>query len=823
MFRFKIALGFIIALTLAAAGVYFTYAFLNRMSNTIDKAVKPDDRLIRLKNLVNDIYGAENAVRTFAVHNNNEKYLDPYYNLISTIDDDTDTLKKVFFNNRSDIDEITSLLKEKLASYDELIELRYNSLIEDYTQQLNLQAAEADSQAQAAREQARSQKPGKFLFGLTSKKFYTAKQKELDTLIAMKEAQSVMLKQKVKQLTEKQNARVKEIANRELELLEKDKSINKELLNKINHLEEDVVRENKTNINKTITDLEKQQQMLLYISIAASAFILLLSIIIFADINRSNTYKKQLEISRSRAEQLAKFREEFLSNMSHELRTPVSALSGFSKRLEKTNLNTEQQEFLKNISFASDHLLGVINDVLDIARIESGQLKLSEDNFSVYEIASEVVSLLSTKALEKNIELSADIDSVKNIVVSGDAMRLRQLLLNILGNAIKFTSHGAVSFSIKFSDTLKKEGNKNFEIKIKDTGIGIAADKLKSIFEPFTQADMGIARKFGGTGLGLSISKKIVELHKGTLQAESKEGEGTTFTAMLSYKVVAVAEKKLSEGDKPNEEKKIEKPIKTLIGLKILLAEDDELNNILQQSILNDLGAHVDGVENGEEVLMKLQLEKYDAVLMDLQMPELNGIETTRRIREDLKSAIPVIAVTANVHAAEREKCFAAGMNDVVIKPFSESQIAEVILNHLKQKSNDAIETTQDAASEEETNLQKPYNLSTLEKASNGNSDFVVRMVKLFCMSGESLFNKAKENLAAGNVTKAAENIHRLIPSCRQLDINQLANSLKQLEDDCIENKNSANILNQLNNCYLYFNEVAQMLADEVELLQKTK
>jgi len=821
MFRFKIALGFLLALTLAAAGVYFTYAFLTRMSNTIDKAVKPDERLVMLKNLVNDIYSAENAVRTFAV-SNNEKYLEPYYQLLSTIDADAGTLKNAFAANNSDIDEITSLLKEKLSSYDELIELRYNSLIEDYTQQLNLQAAEADSQAQAAREQAKNQKPGKFFLGLTLKKTYTAKQKELDTLIAMKETQSVMLKQKVKQLTEEQNARVKEIATRELELLEKDRSINTELFNKINHLEEDVVKENKINIHKTIADLEKQQQILLYISIAASAFILLLSIIIFADINRSNTYKKQLEISRNRAEQLAKFREEFLSNMSHELRTPVSALSGFSKRLEKQISIPSKQEFLKNISFASDHLLGVINDVLDIARIESGQLKLSEDNFSVYETAREVISLLSIKALEKNIELSTDIDSVKNMLVSGDAMRLRQLLVNILGNAIKFTSHGTVSLNIKSSGTANEEGNKNFEIKIQDTGIGIPADKLKSIFEPFTQADMGIARKFGGTGLGLSISKKIVELLKGELKAESKEGEGTTFTAILPYKVVSTTEN-LFQNDNTLEEKKIEPSVKTLIGLKILLAEDDELNNILQQSILNDLGAIVDGVGNGEEVLMKLQLERYDAVLMDLQMPELDGIETTRRIRQDLKSNVPVIAITANIHNAQKEKCFAAGVNDVVIKPFSESQIAEAILKFVSQANYFSIKTKQEYIAKKEPTLQKPYNLATLEKASNGNRDFVVRMIKLFCMSGESLFTKAKENLTAGNTAKTAENIHRLIPSCRQLNISQLALTLKQLENDCIENKNSANILHQLNDCYLYFTEVSKMMNDEVELLQKPK
>lgn len=816
MFRFKIALGFTVALILAASGVYFTYVSLSRMSATVDKALKPDKRLTMLKNLVNDIYGAENAVRTFAI-NNNEKYLEPYYQLMSTIDGNTDTLKLAFSKNSSDIDQITTLLKNKLSSYDELIELRYNSLIDDYTQQLNLQVAQADSQTEAARLQSKSQRPTLFIFGLINKKKFEQKQKELDTLIALKEAQSALLKQKVKRLKEAQTSKMAEIAKEELSLLQKDQNINEQLFNKITHLEEGIIRTNKTNAEITITDLKKQQQFLMYISIAASVFILLLSFIIFADINRSNLYKKQLEVARNRAEQLARFREEFLSNMSHELRTPVSALSGFSKKLEKTELNNQQEEFLKNISFASEHLLGIINDVLDIARIESGRLKLSENEFSVYETASEIISLLSIKALEKNIELVVDIESVKNIVTIGDAMRLRQLLLNILGNAIKFTQKGRVSLSIRTINHTNTDGKQAFEIMVKDTGIGIAQEKLVTIFEPFEQADMGIARKFGGTGLGLSISKKIVALHNGEITAISREGEGTTFTAIVPYKVISSSDKVINL-----KEKEELQPIKTLIGLRILLAEDDELNNILQQSILNDLGAHVDSVVNGEEVLLKLQSEKYDAVLMDLQMPELDGIETAKRIRQDLRSSIPVIAITANVHNSEKEKCISAGMNAVVIKPFSENLIAETILNAIRHKDDTTQEKMDKPVAEKPAN-QKPYDLITLEKASNGNSDFVARMLTLFCMSGESLFVKAKDSLADGDSAKAAESIHRLIPSCRQLNITQLASTLKQLEDDCIVNKNSANILHQLNDCYKYFSEIKQMLTQEIATLQKVK
>ena len=234
MFRFKIALGFTVALILAASGVYFTYVSLSRMSATVDKALKPDKRLTMLKNLVNDIYGAENAVRTFAI-NNNEKYLEPYYQLMSTIDGNTDTLKLAFSKNSSDIDQITTLLKNKLSSYDELIELRYNSLIDDYTQQLNLQVAQADSQTEAARLQSKSQRPTLFIFGLINKKKFEQKQKELDTLIALKEAQSALLKQKVKRLKEAQTSKMAEIAKEELSLLQKDQNINEQLFNKITH------------------------------------------------------------------------------------------------------------------------------------------------------------------------------------------------------------------------------------------------------------------------------------------------------------------------------------------------------------------------------------------------------------------------------------------------------------------------------------------------------------------------------------------------------------------------------------------------------------
>lgn len=821
MFRFKIALGFLLALALAAAGVYFPYVALNRLSSTVANAVRPDERLIRLKELIADVNLAESGVRTFSI-NNDEKYLEPYYKLLSGFEANTDSLRHLFHQNKTDIDSIAFLLREKLDSYDELIDLRYNGLIDDAMIQLNMQVAQADSQSEAALLQAQNQKPVKGVFGLINVKKYKLKQKELDSLLFIKQTQSASLKRKVEKIKEEHAAQMAELAARELELLEKDKIISKELLLKVKQLEAKILNDNKAFAEKMINDAKKQQRTLLYMSFAASVFILLLSIIIFADISQSNKYKKQLEVARNRAEQLAKFREEFLSNMSHELRTPVSAISGFSKKLKATQLGSEQMEYINNVSFASDHLLGIINDVLDIARIESGHLKLNESPFSILAVVQEVVNLLSIKALEKNIELNTEIESIKNITVNGDAMRLRQVLFNIIGNAIKFTSQGKVTVTIKTDNSKSNAAGKQFfRIIVTDTGIGIAPEKIKNIFTPFEQADMGVARKFGGTGLGLSISKKIIELHGGTIDVESKEGAGTTFYIGVPYEVVSITSDRKDIKHSGGETLQAKTHHKTLIGLKILLAEDDTLNSILQQSILTELGAESDVVANGEEVLMKLQTQKYDAVLMDLQMPEMGGIETTKRIREDLNSHIPVIAITANVHEAQKENCIVAGMNAVLIKPFTEQQIADAVIMALHHKTSHIVQVAEEEKPvEHDSAITKPYKLETLLKASNGNNDFVARMLKLFCMSGESLFLKAKEYLANNEVEKAGEQIHRLIPSCRQLHLTELSTTLKQLEDDCRENKNSANILLQLNNCYDYFKGISDLLNDEIAHLK---
>jgi CheY-like chemotaxis protein/HPt (histidine-containing phosphotransfer) domain-containing protein len=499
----------------------------------------------------------------------------------------------------------------------------------------------------------------------------------------------------------------------------------------------------------------------------------------------------------------------------------VSALSGFTLRLQNTELTTEQKQYVKNIATSSNHLLNIINDVLDISRIETGNLKLDKTAFSVYEVAKEVVDLLSIKALEKNLELNFEGEKVKDFSVIGDSMRLRQVLFNVIGNAIKFTESGSVKLQI---ENLKHENQiSNFRFQISDTGIGIPSEKIKTIFKPFEQADMGIARKFGGTGLGLSITKKIVELHGGTIDVKSETEKGTTFSIDIPYEInEGLAQDKFENGNLKFEiaNKAYPKNEKFLSGINVLLAEDDDLNRILQQSMLNDLGASVDAVSNGEEVLFKLQSKKYDVLLMDLQMPEIGGIEAATRIRNDLKSAIPIVAITANVHATDKEKCFAAGINDVLIKPFSEQQLIEKISALIKIENKYAVEFVEEI---KQVEISKPYSLDALRKASNGNPDFVARMLKVFCMSGESLMQKAEEGMMTLDKEKIASSVHRLIPSCRQLALNDLSASLKQVENLCAGENDFSRVKDLLMQSKNNFTNIVAMLQHEIQLLEKAK
>lgn len=371
-----------------------------------------------------------------------------------------------------------------------------------------------------------------------------------------------------------------------------------------------------------------------------------------------------------------KFRQQFLANMSHEIRTPMNAIVGLTNLLLKSKIDAHQDKYLNVIKKSGANLLVIINDILDLAKIESGKMELEAVPFPLRAAISSIHTILNLKAEEKGVQMIEKIhDNVPEWVI-GDETRITQIIMNLAGNAIKFTAKGSVTIEVSVE---KKNKNINqIKFSIKDTGIGIPEDKTETIFESFGQASADTTRKFGGTGLGLTISKQLVEMHKGELKVKSVVGEGSDFYFILEYE----------EGAKPVEDVLVDAELEhDLAGKKILLVEDNEFNQLVAVDTINDLYPElkVDVAENGLVALKMLEDEDYAFIFMDIQMPEMDGYETTRQIRSRFsqpKSQIRICAMTANVTKEEIDACITAGMNDYMMKPFTQEDLREKIIKN---------------------------------------------------------------------------------------------------------------------------------------------
>jgi PAS domain S-box-containing protein len=361
------------------------------------------------------------------------------------------------------------------------------------------------------------------------------------------------------------------------------------------------------------------------------------------------------------AENAVKAKQQFLSNMSHEIRTPMNAIIGFTKVVLKTNLNDKQKEYLSAIKMSGDALIVLINDILDLAKVDAGKMTFERVPFKLASSISAMLHVFETKIQEKNLELITEYDTTIPHVLLGDPVRLHQIILNLVSNAIKFTSVGKITVSVRLFN--EDEGSSTVEFTISDTGIGIDEIKMETIFDNFQQATSGTSRLYGGTGLGLAIVKQLVEPQGGTVSVKSKIDEGSTFSFTLNFP------KTNSATHFEAEKVEIERGFR---NIKVLVVEDMPLNQLLMKTLLDDFGFERDIAENGKIAIEKLQENEYDIILMDLQMPIMTGFEATEYIRNTLNSNIPIIALTADVTTVDLAKCKAVGMNDYIAKPVDE-------------------------------------------------------------------------------------------------------------------------------------------------------
>ncbi|HCR77082.1 MAG TPA: hypothetical protein DIW37_11905 [Chryseobacterium sp.] len=523
---------------------------------------------------------------------------------------------------------------------------------------------------------------------------------------------------------------------------------------------------------------------------------LLGSIGIHLDITDQKRLEEDLKQEKSKAIEASKAKEVFLANMSHEIRTPLNAIIGFLRELKRLDLTTTQNQFVENSFNAAQHLLSIINNILDISKIESGEMSLDNTVFSLKECISDIISILQPKARQKKILLKARFSDDLFSAFKADALKIKQILYNIIGNSLKFTNVGEICLECK---VIKDFSNhQKLEICITDTGIGMSEDYVKQIFKKFNQEDSSISRKYGGTGLGMAITRELIHLMKGEIKIKSKKNVGTEISIFLD----------MNKSIEKSESKNIEvKEHISIEGTRVLLVEDNELNQLVAENSLTHFGCEVTKADNGKMAVDILSKQQFDIILMDIQMPELDGIEATKILRQEFRLGTPIIALTANAFKTEIDNCIAAGMNSYITKPFDEDELLKIIYKNIKMQSNLEINN-----SEEEKIL---YDLRNIQALSRGNDDFIQKMLSIFITQTQETIPMVEKAFEEKNYAEIARLIHRIKPSIEGVGIYSIKETVKDLE---VKSKEQQADFPEL---YTMFLEVKETLFTAINQLER--
>ena len=527
--------------------------------------------------------------------------------------------------------------------------------------------------------------------------------------------------------------------------------------------------------------------------------------IVFAElaVGIAEEAKLKAEKATQLAENAVKAKQQFLSNMSHEIRTPMNAIIGFTKVLLKTDLRARQKEYLQAIKISGDALIVLINDILDLAKVDAGKMVFEETPFKLSFSLAAMLHLFETKIWEKNLKLVKEYDHTIPEVLIGDPVRLHQIILNLVSNAVKFTHEGKITVSVRLLKENKKVAT--IEFAVTDTGIGIPENKIENIFENFQQATSGTSRIYGGTGLGLAIVKQLVESQGGSIQVKSEVDKGSTFSFILNF------QKTNAEFEAVPELAELDMEIK---NIKVLVAEDISLNQLLMRTLLEDFGFECDIAENGKIAVEKLKASKYDIVLMDLQMPEMNGFEATEYIRHEMKLDIPIIALTADVTTVDLEKCKFVGIDDYIPKPVDERLLYNKIVSSVKKSLLATTNNTSDSIAPELEN-EKFTDLECLMQRTKSKPDLMMEMISAYLQQTPPLINAMKQSIRDQDWNLLYAAVHKMIPSFAIMGISEdFQNMAKKVQEYAITQKQTEGISDMV----LQLINVCEKACEELEI-----
>ncbi|WP_258542419.1 tetratricopeptide repeat-containing hybrid sensor histidine kinase/response regulator [Parvicella tangerina] len=579
-----------------------------------------------------------------------------------------------------------------------------------------------------------------------------------------------------KEITELESQLELEMKNNEIELIKKEKALEKELHD----------------------EAIKNERFYSTIGLVVLLVIFGLAIFLFISLKQRDKINAKLIKAKDEANQSRQEKEDFFAYTSHEIRTPLNAVVGMAKLLGETDLNESQQKYLKTITGSAQNILFLVNDVLDLTKIEKGGIEFESIKFSLHEIIDQIIQSLSFKKFEKEVDIVANIHPNVPKVIIGDPIRFNQILLNLADNALKFTKQGEVTITLRVTD--RYEDKVRLFVSVDDTGIGIQPEKLDSIFNSYQQEHISTTRQYGGTGLGLAISKLLIEKMGGEIKVKSKPGVGTSFYFDLWISTTSEDAENLETNQSTETDK--------LQNLNVLVVDDNQLNREIFFDLVEDKHNNVlvDLAKHGEEAIEKLKAKDYDLILMDIQMPVMNGYEAAKAIRnhkelDETKRDIPIIAMTAHVLEGVAEKCLAAGMNDSISKPVNLTVLHQKIRTLVKKEGifgPDKRLVRSGTPSSNEVNGSR-INLENLEAITGGKPEKIERYIKIFLKNIPADLDKLKQEFDQEDYENIKKTAHKIKGNLAYMGVTSIQDNILYLEGLDTENINVNEINSNLN------------------------
>lgn len=825
--KLKVFLGFGLLTIGLVVALYFAIISFRQISESAKTLAKPNPRPVHLSQLLTSLAEAESHLRAYSL-TKNDNYLQNYERHTQDVYKQLNILKQLNQgeNWEKRLDTLTTLINKKVTGLNEFTVLKEKVDQQGFTEKaLKRLNKEADNpmpvnttlkktereikQKLPPAPQVRMKQVEKKgilnkLFGKNKSELVvtmpdstlvtTTKEVSIDTIVlARPVADSLIrgMRKILKELQKEESSNRRQLSQQELALLAFDQVVMDQISRVIFLMEKEEADNSNKRIIKAQRVVDNASLIIFLISCTGLVTSLIFVTLVIRDISRNNFYKNQLEKAKAKEEQLRQVKEQFLANMSHEIRTPLNAIIGFSEQLRQQKLPGQQHRQVEAIRFSSDFLLATVNDILDMSKIEAGQIQFEKFDFDLLPVLLKTSDLIENRAAAKGLIFKPDLP-LAPAYLKGDPFRLQQILYNLLGNAIKFTDSGEVKFKCRARDN--GFGKYVVDITVSDSGIGIPTEKIAQIFDSFTQADPSITRRYGGSGLGLAITKKLIDLQGGEISVRSRPGKGTVF-----YVSIPFAKGMPVEAD-PQTEKLQEAPAEWQ-QKKVLVVDDDPLNILLLQTILTKWKIPTQVAYKGSEALEKLAASPTDLVLTDMNMPGMSGLELLEQIRqlEGENSQIPVVAVTANAMKHDLDFYLRKGMTAYLLKPFQESELLALLDSFWNKEESQGESPVKPTAPRPEMSPEQPklhfipsskaqstsangYNLHIYHKYSAGDPDALRLMLETFLVNTEENLKLMDSLRLAQDWDQLKELAHKMYPSFKQVDAEKAALLLRKLE-----------------------------------------